>query len=547
MTLFSDIIYSHIIAHFGPYFWLNISPLTMNASSWGKAADLVAQGTTVNLQEQAAATAESKQLESLPLSALSADDSSPPQVIYNSQQPLASSTPWATSTSTSETPTETYRQIIPGMSDHLYSTLVADGSLSTQVVDNQDTLQNQITSEVDKYLQEAVERHERDVNYFDRQHVATNTSNQQQKSNSVEHDKEKVPESNGQDTGKNGEMNAEYYIQYHDELETTLEEEDEDPQMTEKEDVDELDMIAYAPEESEEEPFNMAINNTSEDPTIVMGKLVTTAFVSDDVCIPTEKVGFLQVTSQLQEFLNHFPPESKEKAFEQIYQILQVLDAYLIDNLTQHLYCMSPDNEYVSLIMYATKLEIDLCNFLAIWAVLSILLDTQSNELQYVKNLQQVVNDYYTKHPMEVMSRLEHQITDMMNAMYDSITNDNFDSVSDYIDRVSGVVDNNYDRDEMPYDNDNDEMPCDNDNDEMPHDNDQMPHEHATGNDMAITEVKYDRNMTNDELKDVGIKDMVLYKRDDNMMTKVKRPIETSDIDNKFMREYERYVQINGR
>ena len=91
-------------------------------------------------------------------------------------------------------------------------------------------------------------------------------------------------------------------------------------------------MIAYNPEESEEEPFNMAIADTSEDPTIVMDKPVTTAFVSDDVCIPTEKVSCLQVTSQLPEFLNHFPPEAKEKAFEQIHQILQVLDAYLIDN-----------------------------------------------------------------------------------------------------------------------------------------------------------------------------------------------------------------------
>ena len=88
-----------------------------------------------------------------------------------------------------------------------------------------------------------------------------------------------------------------------------------------------------------------------------------------------------------------------------------MLDAYLIDNPQQHLYCMSPDSEYISLIMYTTKLEIDLCNFLAIWAVLSTLLDTQSNELQYVKNLQQVVDDYYEKHPTEVMSRLEPQIT----------------------------------------------------------------------------------------------------------------------------------------
>ena len=118
----------------------------------------------------------------------------------------------------------------------------------------------------------------------------------------------------------------------------------------------------------------MAIDDTSEDPTIVMGKLVTTAFISDDVHIPTEKVGCLQVTSQLQEFLNHFPPESKGKAFEQIYQILQVLDEYLIDNPQQHLYCMSPDSKYISLIMYTTKFEIDLCNFPAIWAVLSILL-----------------------------------------------------------------------------------------------------------------------------------------------------------------------------
>ena len=242
--------------------------------------------------------------------------------------------------------------------------------------------------------------------------------------------------------------------------------------MTEQEDINEVDTIAYTPDESGDEPFNTAIDDTSEDPTIVMGKPVTTAFVSVDVHFPTEKVGCLQVTSQLKEFLNHFSPESKEKAFEQIYKILQWLDAYLIDNPQQHLYCMSPDSEYVSLILYATKIEIDLCNFLAVWAVLSILLDTQSNELQDVKHLQQVVDNYYDKHPMEVMSRLEHQITDRMNAMYDSINNDNFDSISDYTDRVSGVVDDDYDKDDkdnddMPYDKDNDDMPYDKDNDDM--------------------------------------------------------------------------------
>ena len=307
----------------------------MNASSWRKAADLVAQVTPANPQVQAAAMAESQQLESLPLSALSVDDSSPPQVTHDSQQPIATSTPRATLTLTSGTPIEAYHQIIPGMSNRLYPTLIADGSLSTHVPDNHGTLQNQLTSEVDKYLQEVAERHERDVNYFDGWHMATNTSSQQRKADFVEHDEEEVLESNGQDTSENGAQNAECDIPYYDELEIIPEEEeeeDEDPQMAEKQDVDDLDMIAYNPEELEEEPFNMAINNTSEDPTIVMGKPVITAFVSDDVHIPTEKVGCLQVTRKLQEFLNHFPPESKEKAFEQIYQILQVLDAYLINN-----------------------------------------------------------------------------------------------------------------------------------------------------------------------------------------------------------------------
>ena len=191
---------------------LNIPPLTMNASSWRKAADLVAQATPDNPQIQAAATAESKQLESFPLSALSADDSGPPQVIYDSQQPLASSTLRATSTSTPETPTETYSQIIPGMSDCLYPILVADGLLSMQVADNRDTLQNQITSEVDKYFQEVAERRKRDINYFDGWHMATNTSSQQQNATSVKHEEEKILELIDQDTGENGEINVEHYL-----------------------------------------------------------------------------------------------------------------------------------------------------------------------------------------------------------------------------------------------------------------------------------------------------------------------------------------------
>ena len=55
----------------------------MNASSWRRAVDLIAQQTQATQQTQAAATADFNQLESLPLSSLAADDSGPPQVNYS--------------------------------------------------------------------------------------------------------------------------------------------------------------------------------------------------------------------------------------------------------------------------------------------------------------------------------------------------------------------------------------------------------------------------------------------------------------------------------
>ena len=127
----------------------------------------------------------------------------------------------------------------------------------------------------------------------------------------------------------------------------------------------------------------------------------------------------------------------------------------------------------------------------------------------------------------EVMSRLKHQTTDIMNVMYDSVTNDNFDRVSDDIDRVSGAVDNDCDK----TDTDNEQIPYDNDNEQMPYDYD-------NDNDTATEEMKYERNMIN-ELKEVGTKGTVPYKRDDSMTTKVKWSIETGDIGNDFMREYD--------
>ena len=146
---------------------------------------------------------------------------------YGTEQPLAASTPRATLTSTSETQaTNTYHQIIPGMSKHLYPTLITDGSLPIPAVDNCSTLQKQITSEIDKYNQEVAEKCERNDNYFDGWHVATNASSLQQEANFLEQDDNagideeddevRVPESNGQDTGMHCASPPGHNIQYQD-------------------------------------------------------------------------------------------------------------------------------------------------------------------------------------------------------------------------------------------------------------------------------------------------------------------------------------------
>ena len=67
-----------------------------------------------------------------------------------------------------------------------------------------------------------------------------------------------------------------------------------------------------------------------------------------------------------------------------------------------------------------------MCNFPAIWVVLSILIGTKSNDLQYVQNIQQVVDDNYNKHTAEAMTWLEQQASEILDVMYDTVTKHKF-------------------------------------------------------------------------------------------------------------------------
>ena len=93
----------------------------MNPSDWIKAAAFITQ------QKQEAATTDSDQLSSMPLSELAMDDSGLPVVHYGMHVPAATSTPTHSEMDTYTLQQEdTYQQIIPGIPQgSLYPTLAS--------------------------------------------------------------------------------------------------------------------------------------------------------------------------------------------------------------------------------------------------------------------------------------------------------------------------------------------------------------------------------------------------------------------------------------
>ena len=182
-------------------------------------------------------------------------------------------------------------------------------------------------------------------------------------------------------------------------------------------------------------------------PAIPQGSLYPTS--TDKVIMPTKKVGCILVTSHLKQFLEDYSPSSDKQAFLDIYHMLSLLDKHLYDNLKQHTHCMSSDNEYVTLLKYAIHLNIDLTMFPTLWAVLSILLDTQDGKHEYIKCLQEEYNTYYEDKSRKYMLKLEDKSVEIQNHMHDSVTQ-NFD-------RVSGLHDNG----STPSQGQDDEQPVD--------------------------------------------------------------------------------------
>ena len=135
----------------------------MNSSDWIKAATLITQ------QKQEAATADTDQLSSMPLSQLAMDDSSPPVMHYGMHVPAATSTPTHAEMDTYTSQQEdTYQQIIPGIPQgSLYPTLASLSSKERTFPEEMQTLCDKVSKGLEKYLQDAKQHQALEVNYFD--------------------------------------------------------------------------------------------------------------------------------------------------------------------------------------------------------------------------------------------------------------------------------------------------------------------------------------------------------------------------------------------
>ena len=395
----------------------------MNPSDWIKAATLITQ------QKQQAATADTDQLSSMPLSQLAMDDSGPPVVHYGMYVPAATSTEVNTHSLQQE---DSYQQIIPGIPQGLlYPTFASLSSEERTLPEETQTLCDKVSKGLEKYLQDAKQCRALEVNYFD-----DNATGQDEEPNpedveqTIQFSKDnQIPPSQTFTADTNVARNSPESLK----SDTSHTSSQHLPACT---DADEKhQQIKTLEDVKQDAEAQHPMKDTPEETTSIESeRLHTLPTSTDEVTMPTKKVGWTFVTSHLKQFLEDYALSSEKQVFLDIYHMLSLLDKYLYDHPKQHIHCMSSDNEYVTLIQYAIHLHIDLTMFPTLWAVLSTLLDTQDGKCEYVKCLQEDYNNYYKDKSRRYMLKLERQSVELQNRMYDSVTQ-NFD-------RVSGLHDN---------------------------------------------------------------------------------------------------------
>ena len=378
--------------------------------------------------------ADTDQLSSMPLSQLAMDDSNPPVVHYGMHVSTATSSPIPTEAGTHGPQQEdSYQQILPGIPQgSLYPTLASLSFEETNPPEESRTLHDKVSKGLENiYKMPSNVEPQKLITLTIMIHVSEgpNTGEAEQLSqlfkgiqippaqmpNMDTRVVENTPESLKADTSHATRQEC---TAVHEQQEQTMITEDIDSEIN-----------------AQHHDGTHTAEDTMEETTKAQSQLPHVSSTSvDKINMPIKKVGCKLVTSHLKQFLKDYPQSLDKQAFPDIYNMLSLLDKYLYDNPKHHTRCMSSDNEYVILLRYAIHLNIDLSMFPTLWAVLSILLETQDTKHEYVKCLQVEYDTYYAEKPKDYMLKLERQSVELQNHMYDNVTH-NFE-------RISGLHDN---------------------------------------------------------------------------------------------------------
>ena len=184
---------------------------------------------------------------------------------------------------------------------------------------------------LDKYLQDAEQSRALELNYFDditsptsveptledaeqtSQSSECNPSSAKQKSIKETESAANIPESLKTDTDCTSRRLSQACT-------------DADKKYQQNTTSDSAEQDADAHQEDDEHPAE----DVAREPTSIHSdQLLTVLLCTDDVIMPTKKVGCILVTSHLQQFLEDYPPSSNKKAFLDVNHMLSLQDKYL--------------------------------------------------------------------------------------------------------------------------------------------------------------------------------------------------------------------------
>ena len=128
-------------------------------------------------------------------------------------------------------------------------------------------------------------------------------------------------------------------------------------------------------------------------------------------------------------FTGIYPPPSQADSYSQLQGMAQWLDMYISTYPAQYINCMTSDSEFVAFIYHAIQLALDLTTYPNIWAVLSILLETQDVNTSFVQVMHDYYNQCYNTRIEEYVVALKKGAEQLKNNVY----NNTLEGVSAYV------------------------------------------------------------------------------------------------------------------